>query len=65
MRGSPTLGGWGEDGAWYVVDVDEMSLRSFEMPFPIGLLEAAGDTLWASYTSDEGIPMLGRFEIRW
>ena len=57
---------WGEDGAWYVVDVDKMSLRSFEMPFPaVYILEAAGDTIWARYTSDEGVPMLGRFEIRW
>jgi hypothetical protein len=56
---------WEEDGAWYVVDVDEMSLRSFEVPFPMYVLEAAGDTIWGSFYSDGGVPMLGRFEIRW
>ena len=42
-----------------------MTLRSFELPFPIlAIEEAAGDTIWASYLSND-VPMLGRFEIRW
>jgi hypothetical protein len=59
-------GGNGQDGwYWYSVDVDEMTLRSFEPPFPIlAIEEAAGDTIWASYLSND-VPMLGRFEIRW
>ena len=57
--------GWSGVWYWYVVDVDEMTLRSFELPFPIlAIEEAAGDTIWASYLSND-VPMLGRFEIRW
>lgn len=57
--------GWSGVWYWYVVDVDEMTLRSFELPFPIlAIQEAAGDTIWASYLSND-VPMLGRFEIRW
>lgn len=65
VYGSPLGDGWGEDVAWFLVDVDKMTLRSFEVPFPINLFEAAGDTIWAGYTSAESVPMLGRFEIRW